>query len=67
MLFINSVTLNYKFNVKFLGRKYRFLNKHLNISKTKIPQRVTFVAKDNIHFPASESIAFIEIRGGLFF
>ena len=67
MLFIISVTLNYKFNVKFLGRKYRFLKKLLDISKTKITQRVTFVAKDNIHFPTSESITFIKIRGGAFF
>ena len=67
MLFIISVTLNYKFNVKFLGRKCRFLKKHLNISKTKITQKVSFIAKVNIHFPASESITFIKIRGGLFF
>ena len=67
MLFIISITLNYKFKVKFLSKKYRFLKKHLNISKTKISQQVTFVAKDSIHFPTSDSITFIKIGGGLFF
>ena len=67
MLFIISITLNYKFKVKFLIKKYRLLKKHLNISKTKISQRLTFVAKDSIHFPASDSITFIKICGGLFF